>query len=48
VEADLADAGILFEIGGDVAEFEAHGSGSCAVSGLCGFNVPAFALEQKE
>jgi len=25
VEADLAFAGILFEIGGDIAEFEAHG-----------------------
>jgi hypothetical protein len=26
VEADLAGAGILFEIGGDIAEFEAHGA----------------------
>jgi hypothetical protein len=36
VETDLAGAGILFEIGGDIAEFEAHESGSCAVSGLVG------------
>ncbi|MNR36858.1 hypothetical protein D3C85_1548320 [compost metagenome] len=40
VELDSTSAGVLFEIGGDIAESEAHGAVPCEC--LMGSTVPVF------